>query len=58
MEWVVQPLRAFTIFAKVSEGDTCSGGATQNWCDCWWGLKTCNCSQGLVLGDEPEEQKN
>jgi len=55
MEWVVEPLRAFGTFAGVSEGSTCSGGGTQNWCDCAWGLKTCNCGQGLVLGEAPKE---
>ncbi len=46
---------AFLVIAVLS----CSGGGTQNWCDCWWGLKMCNCGNGLVLGAKvAAEQSN
>jgi ABC-type bacteriocin/lantibiotic exporter with double-glycine peptidase domain len=45
---------AFLVIAVLS----CSGGGTQNWCDCAWGLKMCNCGNGLVLGAKAAEDQN
>jgi hypothetical protein len=58
MEWVIEPLTGFAASVEHSKGSTCSGGGTQNWCDCILGLKTCNCSQGLVLGEKVAEVEN